>query len=373
MSELAASAAPQAVFAPEAVLKFRAAMDESPAALGWSACGRWLAAISATGMIHILDASSLEISSWQAHQPGGLALAWHPSKQLLASSGQDGYVRLWDFSTGGTLKACNPKACNPKAYAPKACAEVALADDSASTWIEQISWRPDGAQLAIAAGTKIVLLSPEGDLAAAYVFPGGTVAALCWRPKGAQLAAAGYGGIRIYNVLDSSSRPQDLKWKGSLLSISWSPDGRVIAAGCQDNTVHFWRLPELRDAMMSGFQYKPVQLSWSNNSRWLITGGSSSLILWPFDKKGPEGRKPVSLQFHQEAICAVSISSRGHQLATGCRGGQIALWTRIGDPLPAFEAQLDSRPEFLAWSPQKNARLLASVSRNGTLNLWEAL
>jgi len=362
MSELAVSARPQAVVAPPAVLKFRADMDESPAALGWSACGRWLAAISATGMIHTLDANSLEITCWQAHQTGGLAVAWHPAKQLLASSGQDGYVRLWDFSTGCNLKVT-----------PEACAEVALTDDNASSWIEQISWRPDGAQLAIAAGNKIVLLSPKGDLAAAYVFPGGTVAALCWRPKGAQLAAAGYGGIRIYNVLDSSSRPQDLKWKGSLLSINWSPDGRVIAAGCQDNTVHFWRLPELRDAMMSGFQYKPVQLSWSNNSRWLITGGSSSLILWPFDKKGPEGRKPVALEFHQQAICAVSISSRGHQLATGCRGGRIALWTRIGDPLPAFEAQLDSRPEFLAWSPQKDARLLASVSRNGTLNLWEAL
>jgi WD40 repeat protein len=343
---------------PSARLLSRTVLDEAPADMGWSACGRWLAAATTSGVIHLIDAETgNQHAAWRAHEQGALALSWHPQWPVLASSGQDGHVKLWQLGDDESESLL---------------ADIGLSDDPASHWIEHLSWRPDGKQLAAACGKKICLISLDGSRNGAYTFPGGTVGALCWRPQGAQLAAAGYGGVRIYSVLDPQSRPQDLNWKGSLLSLNWSPDAKVIAAGCQDNTVHFWRLPETRDAMMSGFAYKPVQLSWSNNSRWLLTGGSARLILWPFDKKGPEGRKAVSIDFHQDAICAISIAASGQKLSTGCRSGQIAIWNQIGDSSPAMVAQLDSRVEQLAWSPHKNTRLLASASRLGTLSLWQA-
>lgn len=343
---------------PTARLLSRIVLDDSPADMDWSACGRWLAAASTSGVIHLIDAENgNEVGAWLAHEPGALALRWHPEWPVLASSGQDGHVKLWQMG--------DPDS-------DPLLADIGLSEDPASNWIEHLSWRPDGKQLAAACGKKICLISLDGSRNGAYTFPGGTIGALCWRPQGSQLAAAGYGGIRIFNVLDPRSKPQDLNWKGSLLSLNWSPDSRAIAAGCQDNTVHFWRMPELRDAMMSGFAYKPLQLSWSNNSRWLLTGGSAQLILWPFDKKGPEGRKPVSIDFHQDAICAISVAGSGQKLATGCRSGQLAFWHQIGDREPVFVAQLDGRVEQLAWSPHKNTRLLASTSRYGTLCLWQA-
>ena len=343
---------------PSAHQVSRTVLDDAPAAIGWSACGRWLAAATTSGVIHLIDArTGSQHTAWRAHDQGALALSWHPQWPVLASSGQDGRVKLWqlgDVESEGLV------------------ADIGLSDDPNSLWVEHLSWRPDGKQLAAACGKKISLISLDGANNGAYVFPGGTVGALCWRPQGAQLAAAGYGGVRIYNVLDPRGKPQDLNWKGSLLSLNWSPDAKLIAAGCQDNTVHFWRVPEYRDAMMSGFAYKPVQLSWSNNSRWMLTGGSAQLILWPFDKKGPEGRKPVSIDFHQDAICAISVAGSGQRLATACRSGQLALWTQIGASAPELVAQLDSRAEQLAWSPHKNTRLLASASRYGTLSLWQA-
>lgn len=333
-------------------------LDESPADLGWSACGRWLAAVTTSGVAHLIDAETGEQhAEWHAHENGALALHWHPKLSVLSTSGQDGFVRLWQIATDIPFVLL---------------AEISLSADPTNNWIEHLCWRPDGGQLAAACGKKLYLLSRDGARAGEYTFPGGTVGAICWRPKGAQLAAAGYGGVRIYNVLDPRSKPQDLHWKGSLLSLNWSPDAKVIAAGCQDNTVHFWRVPEMRDAMMSGFAYKPMQLNWSNNSRWLLTGGSSQLILWPFDGKGPEGRSPVTREFHQEAICAISTAGSGLRLATGCRAGKVALWNQIGDAQPALVVQLDSRVEQLCWSPHKNTRLLASTSRYGTLSLWEA-
>jgi WD40 repeat protein len=344
---------------PKARLLSQMVLSESSADMGWSSCGSWLAAVTTSGVVHLVDGETgAQHTEWLAHKNGALALCWHPRLPLLASSGQDGHLRLWHVAPDHS------------------CAlliDIPLTEDPANNWIEHLSWRPDGAQLAAACGKKIHLLALDGTREGEYTFPGGTVGALCWRPKGAQLAAAGYGGIRVYNVLDRNSRPQALKWKGSLLSLNWSPDAQVIAAGCQDNSVHFWRLPKLSDAMMSGFTYKPVQLNWSKNSRWLLTGGSSQLILWSFDKKGPEGKPPVTVDFHQEAICAIDFANSGQMLATGCRAGKIAFWNQVGDSTPALEAQLDSRVEQLAWSPRKNVKRLASTSRHGTLSLWEAI
>jgi WD40 repeat protein len=334
-------------------------LDESSADFGWSACGRWLAAATTSGVVHLIDSETgIQHAEWSAHESGSLALHWHPRLPLLATSGQDGFVRLWQIAKDESWALF---------------AEISLSGDPANNWIEHLRWRPDGEQLAAACGKTLYLLTREGARDGEYTLPGGTVGALCWRPKGAQLAAAGYGGVRIYNVLDPRSKPQDLHWKGSLLSLSWSPDAKVIATGCQDNTVHFWRMPEMRDAMMSGFAYKPMQLCWSNNARWLLTGGSAQLILWPFDGKGPEGKAPATREFHEDAICAISIAGSGLRLATGCRAGKVAIWNQIGDASPALAMQLDSRVEQLAWSPHKNTRLLASTSRYGTLTIWEAV
>ena len=343
---------------PKARQLLQMTMDDTSVDLGWSACGRWLAAATTSGVVHVVDAATGALhTQWLAHETGALSLCWHPRQALLASGGQDSLVRLWQVT---------------EASAAALVGEAAIGDKPVNGWVEHLAWRPDGEQLAAACGSVICLLASDGSRETVHNFPGGTVGALCWRPKGAQLAVGGYGGVRIYNVLDPDSKPQDLSWKGSLLSLSWSPDGQVIAAGCQDNTVHFWRLPVKRDAMMSGFDYKPLQLSWSTNSRWLLTGGSAQLILWPFDKQGPEGRSPLTREFHRAAVCAISIAQSGQRLATGCRAGQIAFWKQLGDPTPEFVADLDSRVEQLSWSPHKHSRQLASTSRLGVLNLWEA-
>jgi len=343
---------------PKARQLLQMTMDDTSVDVAWSACGRWLAAATTSGVVHIVDADTGALhAEWLAHEAGALALCWHPGKALLASGGQDGHVRLWRITDASTAALIT---------------EIAIGDQPDSGWVEHLAWRPDGAQLAAACGNAVWLLASDGAREAQYRIPGGTVGALCWRPKGAQLAVAGYGGVRIYSVLDPDSKPQDLNWKGSLLSLSWSPDAHVIAAGCQDNTVHFWRVPLMRDAMMSGFDYKPLQLCWSTNSRWLLTGGSSQLILWPFDKQGPEGRSPLTREFHNAAVCAISIAQSGQRLATGCRAGQIAFWKQVGDPAPEFTAQLESRVEQLSWSPHKHSKKLASTSRHGVLSLWEA-
>lgn len=338
-------------------LLFALEVNDYPAALSWSGDGRWLALGTTAGDVVLIDVTQgVCRQRWSAHDHGLHQVCWHPSRPLLASSGQDGCARLWQIDVTGNVDKL---------------AELSVAGaPGANDWVEQLCWRPDGGQLAVAAGRALQVYSLEGKLQRQWLFQHSTIAALAWRPKGAQLAAAGYGGISIYAPLDEASRPRQLGWKGSLLNLAWSHDAEVIAAGCQDSSVHFWYAHNKQDSMMSGFAGKPKALTWNRNSRWLAVAASSDIIVWPFDGKGPEGRPPVVMSLHQELLTALAFAPKGEWLLAGCRGGLLSLWPRVGAPSPTAILQMPSAIELVSWSAAKQP-LGAAVSQCGRLVVWQ--
>ena len=63
--------------------------------------------------------------------------------------------------------------------------------------------------------------------------------ALAWRSDGSGLAATCYGGVHILPFV-AGAKNRHLAWKGSLISLAWSPDANVIACGSQDSSVLLW-------------------------------------------------------------------------------------------------------------------------------------
>ena len=95
-----------------------------------------------------------------------------------------------------------------------------------------------------------------------------------------------------------------LAWKGSPLAMAWSPDGKILAHGNQDATVHFWYYDSSHDLQMWGYRTKIRELAWDYSSRYLATGGSPVVCIWDCQAgpKGPEGSKPQMLEGHEENI-----------------------------------------------------------------------
>ncbi len=102
-----------------------------------------------------------------------------------------------------------------------------------------------------------------------------------------------YGGVREYDVSDLKNY-KVFEWKTSLLNISWSPNKQYIAAGTQENAIHFWPYPlqKGQDFQMGGYPTKAHLILWSEDSTKFIVNGLEELHCWDFSQGPPTGKSP---------------------------------------------------------------------------------
>jgi WD40 repeat protein len=279
-------------------------LDESVASLAPAPDARTLAVATASGELAVLSvADGSRVRTAVGHDGGALCLAWSPNGARLASGGVDGLVRLHTASDGR-------------------CTSTRV-----SGWVQALAWSPDGTRLAAAAGRALVLLGEHGELLHRWQDAPSTVTDIAWSRDGSRVAAAAYGGLRWYAAVSRSSRPvRTFDWQGSLLVVRVSPDGRWVASGNQDASVHVWRLWSGDDAEMTGYPQKVDALAFDRSSRWMACGGSGEISLWDFSGQGPTGRAPQMLPGHASQVCALDWQSTGDRLASAGRDGEVAVW-----------------------------------------------
>jgi WD40 repeat protein len=350
-----------------------ATLDDYVIDLAWSPDGSLLATASAAGGVTLFDAATGTVRHVLAgHEDGTNCLAWTPCgtglptrdspeptgqetrATLLATGGQDGFVRLWDATTG------------------QQTAEVKLG----TAWVEHLAWSMGGdattsprsdSLLFAAAGKKLVAL--RGDGTVAHTFPDApkSISALAWRPDGSAAAVAYFGGVCIWDATSFTAQ-KEIPYGSSILALVWSPDGRWLVAGCQDNAVHLWVPAEDLELHMSGYETKLKELSFSRDSKWLATGGGKDACVWDCTGAGPEGREPLLLP-HQARVCALAFQHEHGLLATAAADGEFCLWSPSRkNPLIA-EVKLPATATKFAWSPDDS--LLAVGTEKGVVYVFK--
>jgi WD40 repeat protein len=334
--------------AASAQLRLRGRVDlgDYPVDAAWAPDGASLIMAGGDGAVLLLRLDAvLSVRRIGEHRGGALAVAWQKAGNLIASSGQDGTVRMWDART---LEART------------------IHEDAA--WSEHLAFAPDGRLLAVATGRTLRLFDGGGAQRHGFEPQAGVIAALAWRPKAAEIAAAGNGGVRIHRLqprIDS----RDYGWRGACLTASWNADGRVLACGMQDGSVHLWYVASGTQSQMQGYGSKVDATDWSSSGRYLVTAAGSTLIVWDFSGKGPEGSAPLELRSHSERISAVACRPSGNALVSAARDRRLLLW-RIGAGAAPLDAHLLADECTLLRHSRDGGRLAVGDAAGG-LSIFE--
>lgn len=301
-------------------------------------------------------------TSHRAHEGGLLALAWNPQGTCLATAGQDGCVRLW--AAGG---------------------QPLHTLEQPEQWVETLAWSADGAWLAVGCGRQLEIWDCRKAKPKRFARLGphaSTITGIAWLPQEAGVAVAAYGGVTVWASPYAERtlwerikggeppEPRHLPFKGSLLALAVSPDGRYYATGNQDGTVHLWYAADGRDLEMTGYPTKVRELAWDSRSRFIATGGASSVTLWDMRGRGPAGSRPLVLDAHEDFVTAIGFQPAGDLLASAARSGEVFFWRPLRGPdLRGRDIQghlaLGEAAATLAWRPDGKHLLVAG--RNGRL------
>jgi WD40 repeat protein len=414
-----------------------AVLDDYVIDLAWSPDGAILAAASAAGDVTLFDAATGTVRHVLAgHENGTNCIAWMPagrvlrdeprtgsarpasaakamepteeSPYLLATGGQDGFVRFWSGNTG------------------QQTAEVKIG----TAWVEHLVWvgrvvpnspsnsttGPASAAKAVeptedppclfaAAGKKLVALGADGSVLHTFPDAPKTISALALTPaarisltapvaregppadkpramparpsslsKAREttadspcLAAACFGNVSVWDA-GTFAAQKEFTYGNSILALVWSPNGRWLVAGCQDNAVHLWAPAEDVELHMSGYEAKLQELSFSPDSKWLATGGGRDACVWDCAGAGPADREPLLLP-HKARVCAVAFQHKHSVVATGATDGEFCLWAPTHrNPLVA-EVKLPSAATKFAWRADDS--LLAAGTEKGTVFVFK--
>jgi WD40 repeat protein len=189
----------------------------------------------------------------------------------------------------------------------------------------------------------------------------GRLSAVAFSPDGRELGVA--AGNRL--LLWSTTKEFALSFPAQINDIVFDPRNRWIATASSDRLVRILDAKSLRLLKtLSGRSDPILALAVSPDGRLLASGGlDKDVILWDTEA----GKRLHRLQGHTDWIRVIAFSPDGQHLASGSDEKTIRIWSADSGKL-LNTLKTVSEVEGLSFTP--DGRSLASGTDNGILQIW---
>ncbi|HET7219714.1 MAG TPA: hypothetical protein VFJ02_16775, partial [Vicinamibacterales bacterium] len=189
---------------------------------------------------------------------------------------------------------------------------------------------------------------------------------LAFSPDGRWLAAAGGTSILVWDAATGKYLFRLEGHEGRVQSVSFSPDGRLLASGSADRTIRLWTVADRRErARLLG------HTSWVNaakfsadGTRLVSAGADSTARIWDV-RTG----SPIGVLEHAAAVDDVAFTPDGTRIVTAGWEAAISVWdastlTRV--------RQLEGHTSLvMSLAIDRSRGTLASTGVDGTIRLWD--
>lgn len=356
--------------------------------VSFSPDGQRLATSGEDGTVRLWNRSGEQLSQFDAHQGEITSITFSPDGQYLATAGADGTARLWNLSGKQLIQfRGHQKKLTSLSFSPDGEHLVTASEDgTARLWklsgeqltqfknhkgtVWSTSFSPNGQRVVTAGEDGTVRLWDLSGKQLIQLTHNEPVSTLSFSPDGQSLVTVtGLDGIvRLWNLSGQLLN----QWKSSrdvILNVSFSPNGKQIATAGVDGTARVWDLSGLQLAELKGHQNWVYSVQFSPNGQSLATAGADGTArLWDLSQSLGHHRQQVAQwQGSHDEIWSVTFSPDGQSLATAGRDGKAKLWDLSGQLLAQFQGH-QGGINCISFSP--DGQQIATAGQDGVVRLW---
>ncbi len=234
---------------------------------------------------------------------------------------------------------------------------------------------PDGKILAMfddfpqGSGIELWDLNDGHRLAGPFFGHEGTVHSITYSPDGSLLATAGFDKTaRLWDGKTGQPVGKPLiGHSGRVLAAAFSADGRTLATGSTDDTILLWDIATAQPLgpPLTGHSNWVRGLAFSRDGRWLVsTDAGGGIALWDMSTRR-------ILHGHQEHVRGVAVSPDGRVLMTTSFDKTLRFWDAISGEALASVATPHKR-SIIQTALSPDGKVLAMGDVGGVITLWDA-